>query len=491
MSPLDPKLNRSRRRTLWSLLAVGVALAVVSYASVFSSKERPENPLDAPREETRFTDDRGLQSRNVPASPVSSASEADLYWPQWRGPLGTGVAPHADPPVEWSEEKNIRWKITLPGSGHSAPVVWGDRVFLTAAVPSGEPVPPPAGRRPGAHDDLPVVRRESFAVLAVDRRDGKILWQKTVREAIPNEGIHYTGSYASSSPVVDGEHLFAFFGSYGLYALDLDGKMLWKADLGDMHTKHGHGEGSSPALHGDTLIVNWDHEGPSFLVAFDKRTGRERFKVARDEPTSWATPVVVEHRGKHQVIVSGTNRVRGYDLASGRVIWECGGLSANVVASPVAAQGMVYAGSSYDTRNLLAIRLEGAKGDITGTDRVAWTRHRGTPYVPSPLLYGDALYFIYHYQGILTRLHATTGEERPGPIRLGGLGNVYASPVGAAGRVYITGLDGATLVITHEDNPKALALNVLEDRFSASAAIAGNELFLRGEQYLYSIAESN
>ncbi len=317
----------------------------------------------------------------------------------------------------------------------------------------------PAGRRPGAHGDLPVVRRESFAVLAVDRRDGTILWQKTVREAIPNEGIHYTGSYASSSPVVDGEHLFAFFGSYG--------------------------------VHGDTLIVNWDHEGPSFLVAFDKRTGRERFKVARDEPTSWATPVVVEHRGKHQVIVSGTNRVRGYDLASGRVIWECGGLSANVVASPVAAQGMVYAGSSYDTRNLLAIRLEGAKGDITGTDRVAWTRHRGPPYVPSPLLYEDALYFIYHYQGILTRLHATTGEERPGPVRLRGLANIYASPVGAAGRVYITDLDGATLVITHEDNPKALALNLLEDRFSASAAIAGNELFLRGEQYLYSIAESN
>ena len=258
-------------------------------------------------------------------------------------------------------------------------------------------------------------------MLAVDRRDGTILWQKTVREAIPNEGIHYTGSYASSSPVVDGEHLFAFFGSYG--------------------------------LHGDTLIVNWDHEGPSFLVAFDKRTGRERFKVARDEPTSWATPVVVEHRGKHQVIVSGTNRVRGYDLASGRVIWECGGLSANVVASPVAAQGMVYAGSSYDTRNLLAIRLEGAKGDITGTDRVAWTRHRGPPYVPSPLLYEDALYFIYHYQGILTRLHATTGEERPGPVRLRGLANIYASPVGAAGRVYITDLDGATLVITHEDNP--------------------------------------
>ena len=150
---------------------------------------------------------------------------------------------------------------------------------------------------------------------------------------------------------------------------------------------------------------------------------------------------------------------------------------------------MVYAGSSYDTRNLLAIRLAGSTGDVTGANRVAWTRHRGTPYVPSLLLYGDALYVVYHYQGILRRLHKKTGEERPGPFRLGGLGNVYASPVGAGGRVYITDLDCATLVITHDDNPKALALNFLEDRFSASAAIAGDELFLRGERYLYSIAE--
>ena len=168
-------------------------------------------------------------------------------------------------------------------------------------------------------------------MLAVNRLDGKIVWQRTVRELIPNEGIHYTGSFASNSPVVDGEHLFAFFGSYGLYSLDLDGELLWETDLGDMQTKHGHGEGGSPVLHGDTLIINWDHEGQSFVVAFDKRTGKQRWKVERDEPTSWATPVVVEHGGKHQVIISGTKRVRGYELDTGRVIWECAGLSANIV----------------------------------------------------------------------------------------------------------------------------------------------------------------
>ena len=285
-------------------------------------------------------------SPSVSAILADDGSESIDYWPQWRGPLGTGVAPRANPPFLWSEDKNVRWKLALPGRRHSTPVVWGDRIFLTAAISSGGQVPPPAGRRPGAHDGLPVVRRQSFAVLAVNRRDGKIVWQRTVRELIPNEGIHYTGSFASNSPVVDGERVFAFFDSYGLYCLDWNGELLWETNLGDMHTKHGHGEGSSPIVHDDTLLVNWDHEGPSFVVAFDKRTGKERWKVERDEPTSWATPVVVEHDGKHQVIVSGTNRVRGYDLLTGEVIWECAGLSANVVASPVAADGMVYAGSS-------------------------------------------------------------------------------------------------------------------------------------------------
>ena len=427
-----------------------------------------------------------------PGAVVATHDEEALnHWPGWRGPLGTGVAPRADPPLEWSEDENIRWKLALPGRGHSTPVVWGDRLFLTAAIPSGEPVPPPAGRRPGAHDGLPAVRRQAFAVIAVNRRDGTILWQTTVREGVPNEGIHNTGSFASHSPVVDGERVFVSFGSYGIYCLDWNGRRLWEADLGDMNTKHGHGEGSSPVLAGETLVVNWDHEGPSFVVAFHKRTGRERWRVERNEPTSWATPVVFEHDGRRQVIVSGANRVRGYDLTSGEVIWECAGLSANVVASPVAADGMVYVGSSYDTRNLLAIRLEGSMGDITGTDRVAWNRRQGTPYIPSLLLYEEALYVIYHYQGILTRLRARTGEERPGPLRLGGVGNIYASPVAAAGRVYNTDLDGATLVISHGDQPEALALNRLEDRFSASAALAGGEMFLRGERYLYNIAEGD
>ena len=419
----------------------------------------------------------------------AAAEDDDHYWPQWRGPLGTGVAPHANPPVKWSEVENIRWKIALPGTGHSTPIVWGDRVLLTTAVPYGDPMEPRYDSAHGAHDSVPVTQRHRFIVLAISRREGKILWQRTLHTEVPHEGGHLSGTFASHSPVTDGEHVFAFFGSRGIYALDLDGELQWKADLGEMQTKHAHGEGSSPALHGDTLIINWDHEGQSFVIAFDKRTGEERWRFARDEVTSWATPIVVEHGDTRQLVVSGTNRVRGYDLATGDVIWECSGLSANIVASPVSADGMVYVGSSYDRRAMLAIRLDGAKGDITGTAQVVWSRRRGTPYVPSPLLYGDSLYFLHHYQGILSRVDAKTGEERNGPFRLGHIRNVYASPVGAANRLYITDRQGTTLVMSHADVPEMLAVNRLDDSFSASVAVAGGELFLRGERSLYCIAE--
>ncbi len=399
------------------------------------------------------------------------------------------MGPSADPPVHWSETENVRWKIELPGKGHSTPIVWGDRVFVTTAVPSGEPLRPVSGDRPGAHDNAPATRRQQFVVLALSRTEGRVLWQRVVREEVPGEAGHLTASYASASPVTDGERLFAFFGSHGLYALDLDGNPLWQKDLGDMQTLHGHGEGSSPALYGDTLAVNWDHEGQSFVVAFDKRTGRERWKVERDEVTSWATPIVVEHEGRPQLIVSGTRRIRAYDLASGEVLWECGGLSANIVASPVAGDDMVFAGSSYEKQALVAIRLDGARGDVTGTDRVVWTRSRGTPYVPSPLLYGGALYFLRHFQGILSRVDAGTGRDRPGTMQLPGIYNVYASPVGAGGRVYVTDRDGATLVLSHGDSPEILALNHLDDRFRASAAVVDREILLRGERHLYRLGE--
>ncbi len=285
--------------------------------------------------------------------------------------------------------------------------------------------------------------------------------------------------------MTDGEHLFAFFGSFGLYCLDLDGELVWKADFGPMQSLHGHGEGSSPALYKDTLVVNWDHEGKSFIVALDKRTGDERWRVERNEVTSWASPIIIEHAGKPQVIVSGTSRVRGYDLANGKVIWECGGLSSNIVASPVYGDGMVFAGSSYDKRALLAIRLDGAAGDITDSGHVAWRRVRGTPYVPSPLLYEGGLYFLTHYQGIMSRVNARTGKDEPGAFRLEGVENVYSSPVAAAGRVYVTDLDGTTIVIKSGLVPQRLSVNRIAEAVERECGdCRAAALFARGEASL-------
>jgi outer membrane protein assembly factor BamB len=428
----------------------------------------------------------------VPAAQGQDTGDATAEnWPQWRGPLSTGVAPKADPPVIWNEADgtNIRWKTAIPGRGHSTPIVWGNRIFLTTAIPVGQDLPPRPSTAPGNHDNLPVTHRQQFVALAVDRQNGKVVWQQTLHEALPHEQGHHTGSLASNSPVTDGEHLFVSFGSFGLYCLDLDGKLIWKADFGTMQSLHGHGEGSSPVLYQETLVVNWDHEGQSFAVALDKRTGKPKWKVQRDEVTSWATPIIVEHAGKPQLIISGTSRIRGYDLESGQVLWECGGLSSNIVASPVSDGRMVFAGSSYDKRALLAIRLDGAAGDITHSDRIAWSRFRGTPYVPSPLLFDGGLYYLTHYQGILTRVDAPSGEDRPGAFRLDGIKNIYASPVAAAGRIYVTDLDGTTIVIAGGEIPRALSLNRLAEPVSASAAIAGKEVFLRGEKHLYCLAE--
>ncbi len=427
-----------------------------------------------------------------PLSGLAGEKKLDpLYqWAQWRGPLSTGVAPHGDPPIEWAEGKNVRWKVAIPGRGHSTPVVWGDRIFLTTAIPFGDVLEPRHMHAHGAHDNVPARRRQKFVVLAVDRRNGSILWQTTVRTARPHAGTHETGSWASNSPVTDGEHVYASFGSGGIYCLDFGGELVWKVELGDMQVKHDHGEGSSPALHGDTLVVNWDHEGQSFVIALDKRTGKERWKVSRDEGTSWSTPLIVEHEGKQQVIIAATKRVRAYDLEDGNLIWECSGLSGNVCATPVSGGGFVYVANSYEARAMLAIRLSKAMGDITGTDAVAWMRDRYTPYVPSPLLYGDMLYYLKHYQGYLTCVNAKTGKTLLGPERLPGIGNVYASLVGAADRVYIVSLNGNAVVLERGAKFKVLARNHLDDSFAASPAIVGKEMFLRGERNLFCIARS-
>ena len=425
------------------------------------------------------------------AGALGQAVNPLAQWGQWRGPLATGAAPKADPPVEWSETKNIRWKTKLPGLGHSSPVVWGSLVFVTTAEMTGAKKPFTGVTPDGAHNNMNPLFDHQFAVMAIDRQTGAVVWRRTVATRQPHESTHESATWASNSPVTDGEHVLSFFGSNGLYCLDTGGRLLWSRDLGDMQVKHGHGEGASPLLHGETVVVNWDHEGASVIVALAKRTGEELWRQPRDEGTSWATPIVVTHDGQRQVVVSGTRRVRGYDLKTGAVIWEAGGLPGNIVASPVGADGMVFAAGSYEKQTLLAIRLTGAKGELTGTQQIAWQKNRSTPYVPSPLLYDGWLYYLRHYQGVLSRVNAKTGDEPSGPFRLGSVFNIYSSPVAAAGRIYVTDRNGKTLVMSNDAEPKALTLNKLDDRFSASAALVGDAIFLRGEKFLYCIGEKD
>jgi outer membrane protein assembly factor BamB len=392
--------------------------------------------------------------------------------------------------VNWSESRNVRWKVEIPGRGHSSPIVLGDRVFVLAASPVGEARKPVFDSAPGVHDSVPVTHRHRYMALAYRRSDGKQLWERTLREEWPHEGGHQTGSPLSNSPVTDGEHLFAFLGSRGLYCLTLEGGVVWEKDLGKMQTLHAHGEGSSPVVWGDRLVVNWDHEGASALYCFNKRTGEVFWKVARDEKTSWSTPLVVEHGGRMQVVVSATHRIRGYDLVTGDLIWECAGLTDNVVASPVHYQGIVIAGNSYYTQAMVAIRLAGAKGDVTGSTNVLWSIHRLTPYVSSPVIYSDTLYFLRHNQNILSRFDPAAGTPRGDALRLEGIRDfIFSSPVGAAGRIYVTGRDGTTVVLRHDRQNAILAVNRLDDSFSATAALADRELYLRGERFLYCIAE--
>ena len=436
-------------------------------------------------------------------------ADAERYWGQWRGPDATGVGRHADPPLTWSETEHVAWKVEVPGRGSASPIVWGDQVFLLTAVPIGDPVPavapevsrrqpPPErrGRRDGrgarrGRRGAQEVRTHRFMVMAFDRETGAVAWERVAREALPHEGYQQpNGTYASGSAVTDGERLYAFFGSWGLYAYDLDGELQWEVDLGDRFMRNAFGEGTTPALHGDTLVVTWDHiGGQSFVAALDARTGEERWRANRDEIDTWATPLIVEHEGRAQVITPAMNQVYSYDLETGATVWRSRGTTMNAIPSPVHAGGIVYVTSGYRGNNLQAIRLADARGEVAGTRAIVWQLDRDTPYVPSPLLYDDALYLLKSNDGILSAFDPATGEPHYALQRLQGVPNVFASPVGAAGRVYITGRDGATLVIPQGARYEVLAVNRLDDSFDASPALVDDELYLRGYRYLYKIAD--
>ncbi len=419
---------------------------------------------------------------------IERSDEYLSNWPEWRGPLATGISPNGNPPTEWSETQNIKWKLDVPGRGHATPIVWGNQVILLTAIETGIK-DTGSNIQEKASGGPPLVAESilNFSVLSVDIKDGKTLWQTTVLEEQPPDGTHELGSWASNSPVTDGEHIYAYFGSRGIYCLNMQGKLIWKKDFGKMEKVRSFGEGSSPVLYKNMLFIVWDHEGDSFIVALDKLTGKELWKKERDEGSSWATPFVVTHEGMDQLITSATNFVRSYNPVNGEILWQCSGLTRNVIPNPLYLDGIVYVMSGYRGNALLAIDLNKASGDITGTDAIVWQYDKNTPYTPSPVLMNNMIYMLRANNGKLSCLDAKSGNEIYTLENLEGAGNVYSSLMGVQDRIYVTGLNGTFYVIKASSQFEVIAKNTLDDKFEASPVVIGKTLLLRGYENLYCI----
>jgi outer membrane protein assembly factor BamB len=328
--------------------------------------------------------------------------------------------------------------------------------------------------------------------MCLHRSTGKVLWQKTAITAIPHEGYHRTyGSFASNAPVTDGAFVYASFGSRGIYCYDMSGKLIWKNDLGvRLRIRNEFGEGAAPVLDGDRLIQAYDQESGSFIVALDKKNGRELWRTARDEVSAWSTPLVIEGAYGRQLVVSATMKTRSYDPATGTLIWECGGLGANVIPAPVHRDGIVYVMSGHRDPKLMAIRL-GGTGDLSRTDAVIWTQTRGTSYTPSPVLHEDKLYTLTD-TGMVSCFDAKTGNPFYLQKRLPQTDNFKASPVGAAGRLYIASESGVVTILKMGEQFEVLATNTLEDQmFVASPVVVKGDLFLRSKTDLFCISDSS
>ena len=414
---------------------------------------------------------------------VFASSAFGNDWLQWRGPFNNGMA-IGDAPLHWSDNTNVKWKVAIPGKGHSTPVMAGDRLFLTTAIPTGRGTASRSGRADGgANGGL----EHRFEVIAIDRNTGKTAWQRTATVAVPHEGYHRTyGSFASNSPVTDGKRLFAFFGSRGLYAYDLNGALLWQKDFGiQMRMDLAFGEGTAVTLVDNRLLLHFDHLNGGFLVMLEPETGREIWRVPRTERFNWAAPFVAVHNGRRQIIVNGLT-VRSYEFETGKLIWQAAGLGENTIPQPVQHEDMVYAISGHTIRMIMAIRL-GRTGNLTGTDAVVWSTSRGAAYTPSPVLHENRLYVMTD-SGQLSNFNATTGVPMYQQVRLPKPYNFKASPVGANGKLYLATEEGDVVVVRMGDKFEVLATNTLSDQsFIASPLIAGGDIYLRSQTHLFRI----
>lgn len=423
---------------------------------------------------------------------AAAAPNPSYNWPQWRGPEGLGVSPETGLPWQWTPSENVAWKTAIPGRGHSSPVVWGNRVFLTTAI-EGEVVP---GKKAVAHtidgqefihpDSVGADRKHALKVLAIGADSGQILWERTAWEGVPWDARHRKASFASPTPVTDGRAVYAFFGSEGLYAYDFDGKLLWKSDLGGIATL-GVGVGTSPVPYRDLVILQCDEDNgeKSFITALDRKTGKPAWRVARKVQVSWATPIVVHAGTRDELVTAGTEAVIAYEPSTGKELWRSKGLDSNAVPSPVAGPDVVVVSAGYPAKVAVGIK-PGGSGDLTGTPRILWTYNKGTAYVPSPILY-DGYVYLMTDKGLVTCLDARTGEVKYEGARTPMPGSFTASPVAFDGKILIFSEDGDTHVIKAGPRHEVLRTNVLAEPIYASPALSQGRLFIRGAQHLYCI----
>ena len=427
---------------------------------------------------------------------ASDAAPKVSSWSQWRGPEGTGLSAETNLPVEWNAQKNLKWKTAIPGRGHSSPIVWGEKVFLTTdvegeIVEGAKAVKHVLGGQDFLHpDSVGANRKHTFKVLCLDRRTGKVLWERTAYEGTVYDDRHRKGSYASPTPATDGRFVYAWFGAEGdgLYCYDVNGKLIWKASVGKIATV-GMGPGTSPVLVDNVVVLQCDEDNgdKSFIVGIDKKTGQEAWRTPRKVQSSWATPLVIRQGQRAEVITSGNEWIIAYDPKTGKEVWKIKGHESNAIPSPLTGHGMVFVYAGFPAKKVMAIKL-GASGDLTGSNNLVWHYEKGTAYVPSSILLGDYLYLTTD-RGILTCMEAKTGKIVYEGGRIPVPATFTASPVAFDDKILLTSEDGDTYVIKAGPKHEVLATNSVGEPVYASPAIAGGMIFIRGEKQLFAIGK--
>ena len=422
-------------------------------------------------------------------------------WPSFRGPAASGVADGKDPTVvKWNAAtgENVLWKTPMPGVAVSSPIVWGDRVFVSTAVSSD----PGSGIRTGLYGDVEPakdVSKHSWKLVALDKRTGKVLWERVAHEGIPKTKRHPKSSQATATPVTDGRHVIVSFGSEGLYAYDVDGKPLWTRDLGVLNAgwfydpDYEWGIGSSPIIWKNLVIVQCDIQKNSFIAAFDVATGQPAWRTPREEIPSWSTPAIFEYDGRAELVTQATTFIRGYNPESGKELWRLGGNSEITIPTPIVGPGVIIVTNGYrGVQPIFAIKPGASgditlKGDATTNDFIAWSTNRGGPYIPTPVIYSDLLY-VLAINGVLAAYDVKTGQ-RVYQERVAGGGSFSASPVAADGKLYLTSEDGDIFVVRAGPKYELLATNPMSQVIMATPAIANGVIFVRGLKDVFAIGQ--